>query len=103
MEAKKPHGPRPLADVLGKVLAKYDIAGTTARLDLERGWLAAIGPELAPRARVGALRRGTLEVHVDSSALLQELAGYRKEELLATLRANLRHSVVTALRFRRGE
>ncbi len=103
MEPKKPYGPRKLGDVLGAVLAKYDAVGTTAKIDLERAWHAAIGPELAPKAKAGAFRRGTLEILVDSSPLLQELAGFRKEELLAAVQQHVRHSKVTALKFRRGE
>ena len=101
MEGKKPSGPHKLGDLLGAVLAKYDAAGTTARSDLERAWSTALGPDLARRARVGALRRGTLEILVESSALIQELC-YRQEELLAAVQANVQHNRVAALRFRRG-
>jgi predicted nucleic acid-binding Zn ribbon protein len=96
------HGPRAMKDILGAVLAKYDLAGTTGRLELERAWAAAAGPPTAAATRVGALKHGTLEILVQSSILLQELEGFRKEDLLAAVQANVRHSRVTGLRFRKG-
>ena len=102
MDGKKFSGPKKIGDLLGMVLAKYNAVGTTARIDLERAWRTAAGPELAEQAKVGALRRGTLEILVPSSALLHELEGFRKRELLEAVQTHVLHSRVTALRFRKG-
>lgn len=94
-------GPRRIGDVLGKVLARYGYSETTAQRELEEGWREVAGPLVHQRTRVGSLRRGTLEILVDNSVLLQELEGFRKAELLAALQARVQHSNVSQLRFRR--
>ena len=45
---------------------------------LEAAWRDAAGPLMAKYTRVGQIRRGTLEVLVANSTLLQEL-GFQKQ------------------------
>ena len=52
-------------------------------------------------AGCGAIRRGVLDILVDNSMLLQELEGFRKQELLAQLKEVVRHSTLTGLKFRK--
>jgi hypothetical protein len=98
---RKPGNPHRLGDVLGAVMAKYGLAATTARAELERAWLQVAEPELQEHTRVGALRRGVLEILVDNSILLQELEGFGKHELLNRLKETVRHSTLTGLKFRK--
>jgi predicted nucleic acid-binding Zn ribbon protein len=72
------------------------------RLRLEESWRSVVGPERAAHTRVGALRRGVLEIVVDNAVLLQELAHYQKRRLLAQLRARMPTVHLTDLRFRAG-
>jgi predicted nucleic acid-binding Zn ribbon protein len=67
----------------------------------EAAWHEAAGPMIAEYTRVGALRRGTLDVVVANSTLLQEL-GFRKQELMQALTKLLPEEGVKALRFRVG-
>lgn len=94
-------GPKKIGDLLGKVLARYSYGQTTARTELEESWQKVAGERIAKHARVGAFRRGVLEVLVDNSTLLQELESFHKQTLLAQLQGTVRHSSIRTLRFRR--
>lgn len=94
-------GPSRVGEVIGRMLCRRGITQLTARALLENGWRSAVGTELSERTKVGALRRGVLEILVDSPILLQELDGYRKDELLGRLQAALPAKPIAALRFRR--
>jgi predicted nucleic acid-binding Zn ribbon protein len=52
-------------------------------------WVAAAGEETAAHSWPRNVRRGVLTVEVDSSALLAELAGYRRAALLGALAGGL--------------
>jgi predicted nucleic acid-binding Zn ribbon protein len=67
----------------------------------DAAWREAAGPLAAKYTRVGSLRRGTLEVVVANSPLLQEL-GFQKTELLKRLAELLPDDGITGLRFRVG-
>ena len=67
----------------------------------EVAWREAAGPLAAKYTRVGQLRRGTLEVVVANSTLVQEL-GFQRTELLKTLTELLPHEGIKGLRFRVG-
>lgn len=94
-------GPKRLGDLLGAVLARSGYGSVTLRLELERAWAEAAGPEVARHARVGSERNGNLEILVDNAALLQELEGFRKEELLEAVGRSLPGRGLKSLRFRR--
>ena len=97
----KPGGPHKIGDVLGKVLARYGCTQTTAQLELEQVWRQVAGERIHPRTRVGSLRRGTLEILVDNSVLLQELESFQKHSLLSKMQQLLEHNKIENLRFRR--
>jgi predicted nucleic acid-binding Zn ribbon protein len=95
-------GPTNLADVLGPLFAARGWGRKSERVRLEGAWAEAAGPAAAAESRVVALRRGVLEVEVRAGVLLQELAQFRKRELLAALRLLLTNVPVTDLKFRAG-
>jgi predicted nucleic acid-binding Zn ribbon protein len=95
-------GPEPLKEVLSRLFALRGWGRQQGRLRLEQAWEDAIGPEHAPHTRLGAHRRGVLEVLVDSGVVLQELAHYHKRRLLEALRKQLPDTTFTDLRFRAG-
>lgn len=95
-------GPERLGPVLSRLFALRGWGRKQGRLQLERAWAEAAGPEHAAQTRVGALRRGVLEIVVASSVLLQELASYHKRRLLEQLRRRLPGVTLTDLRFRAG-
>ena len=97
-----PRGPELLAEVLGRLFTARGWGRRQDRLHLEKAWSEVVGPEFAAQTRVGAVRRGVLEVMVANSVLLQELAHYHKRRLLEGLRGKLPGTTLTDLRFRAG-
>lgn len=97
----KPRGPRKIGDLIGRVMAKYGATQSTAQLERERAWKQVADERIRAHTRVGSMRRGTLEILVDSAPLLMELQGFRREELLAKLKQQVEHCEIKALRFTR--
>lgn len=95
-------GPEPLAEILARLFAARGWGRRQERGRLEQAWAEAVGPEDARHTRLGAFRRGTLEVIVANAVLMQELAHYRKKKLLERLRGLLPGTTVADLRFRSG-
>ena len=100
--ADGPAGPEALGEIHSRVFTARGWGRKQDRLRLEQAWAAAVGPEHAPHTRLGALRRGVLEVEVTSAVLMQELAHFHNRRLLQELRRRLTDTPVTDLRFRAG-
>ena len=79
-------GPQPLANSINQLLARRGYAQVETSAACAEAWAAAAGPELAAASQAGEVRRGTLEITVQNSAVLQELT-FRKTELLRKLTA----------------
>jgi predicted nucleic acid-binding Zn ribbon protein len=95
-------GPEPLGEILSCLFAARGWGRRQSRLRLEDTWRAVAGPQAAAHTRVGAWRRGVLEVEVDNAVLLQELAHFHKRRLLQQLRDRLPEETLHDLRFRAG-
>ncbi len=95
-------GPRALSDILGELFTVRGYGRFLARQELEDAWNAAVGEPLCRQARPGEVRRGVLNVTVSHPALLEELAAFRKPELLAALRAGAPGTTIHDIRFRVG-
>lgn len=95
-------GPENLSDILGRMFAARGWGRKSERERLERAWLDAVGEELGGQTRPGGFRRGVLEIEVRNGVLMQELAQFRKRELLVKLRTVLPGVTVTNLKFRVG-
>lgn len=93
-------GPRPIGEALAELISLRGWARVSANEDLERLWGEVAGEAVAERTRVGTIKRGVLQVAVDNSALLSELAGFRKGELLAGLNERAPELRLRDLRFR---
>ena len=96
-------GPEAVGEILSRLFTARGWGRRQERLRLEEVWAEAIGAAGAAHTRVGSLRRGVLEVVVDSAALLHELASFQKRRLLQELRQRLPpNTPLTDLRFRAG-
>ena len=93
-------GPENLAEILSRIFTARGWGRRSDRLHLERAWEEVAGPKVAPFTRLGALRRGVLEVQVGNAALLSELSGFHKRRLLEQLRRRLPGTPIGDLRFR---
>jgi hypothetical protein len=89
-----------IGDILGEVTSLRGLATTRGTERLEEAWRQAVGEVTAKYSRVGPLRRGTLEILVANSVLLQELAGFQKQSLLSRLQEILKTNQIRDLRFR---
>ena len=96
-----PRRPTPIADVLAELMARKGLGRVQSTRRKEAAWSDAAGELFAEHTRVGALRRGTFEVIVGNSTLLQELV-FRKRELLLSLQDRLPEEGIHDLRFRLG-
>jgi predicted nucleic acid-binding Zn ribbon protein len=96
-----PRGPEPIGNILADLMARHGFARLESTAALEAAWRQAAGEMLARYTRVGAIRRGKLEVLVANSTLLQEMT-FQKATLLARLAALLPDHPIKDLRFRVG-
>ena len=94
-------GPERIADVLADLMARRGYARVQSGEAYEAAWHAAAGPLAAQYSRVGALRRGTLEVVVANSTLIQEFT-FQKAFILKTLNEQLPDHAIKNVRFRLG-
>ena len=90
MASPKRRGPKPLSDILGELFAARGYGRLRGLEELEEAWNAAVGEPGCRQTRVGEVRRGVLNVTVAHSTLLEELAAFRKPQLLAALRRTRR-------------
>ena len=97
-----PSHPEKLGEILGRLFTARGWGRRHERVQLEETWQAVVGASGARHTSVGALRRGVLEIVVDSAVLLQELAHFHKRRLLEQLRSRLPSMTINDLRFRHG-
>ncbi len=97
-----PSQPEKLGEILGRLFAARGWGRRHERAQLEEAWSAVMEAVGAGHTRVGVLRRGVLEIVVDSSVLLQELAHFHKRRLLEQLRSRLPGVTINNLCFRAG-
>src|SRR5438874_10368758 len=98
----KDSGPESIAEILSRLFTARGWGRRQDRLRLEQAWAEVAGPELAKQTRVGAIRRGVLEIETSNASLLQELAGFHKRRLLDGLKTKLTGVPLKDLRFRAG-
>jgi predicted nucleic acid-binding Zn ribbon protein len=94
--------PETIGNILSELMARHGIARIQSTEQLESAWRQAAGPLAGQYTRVGAIRRGVLEVVVANSTLVQEL-GYQKNEILAGLQKLLPDMGIKCLRFKAGK
>ncbi len=96
-----PRGPQRIGNVLADLMARRGFTRVQSGEAREAAWREAAGEPANRFTRVGALKRGTLEVTVANSAILQELT-FRKAQLLAGMSERLPDEKIRNLRFRLG-
>jgi predicted nucleic acid-binding Zn ribbon protein len=93
--------PKPIADIMAQLMARRGYAREQAAATYDDAWQAAAGEAVCRFTRPGAIRRGTLEVLVANSTLMQELT-FQKSALFEKLKRLLPDEKLTGLRFRVG-
>jgi hypothetical protein len=99
MPERRGGAPEPISDVLDRVLR--GVRPAARRGGIAESWAAAAG-DLAAETRPASLQRGILTVEVRSAALLAELEGFRRDELLRRLLETEGSGRIAGLRFRLG-
>jgi predicted nucleic acid-binding Zn ribbon protein len=92
--------PQKLGDVLAQLTARHGFARVRSQVMYDDAWRDVAG-DLANRSRVGALRRGVLEITVSHSTLVQEML-FQKPRLLEGLASRLPGQEIKDLKFRVG-
>ncbi|WP_435018091.1 DUF721 domain-containing protein [Tundrisphaera sp. TA3] len=94
--------PKALSDILGNLFAARGYGRLMGAGELEAAWNAAVGEPASRQTKVGAVRRGILNVTVAHPILIDELSSYRKPEILAALRREAPGTPIHDIRFRVG-
>jgi predicted nucleic acid-binding Zn ribbon protein len=92
--------PKKIADVVAQLIHKRGYGRLSANEQLAEAWTTAAGT-LARFSRPGKLGRGTLEVTVTNSTIMQEFT-FQKERILTELTEKLPDAKIRNLRFRVG-
>jgi hypothetical protein len=96
----RPAPSSPIRELVAQVLKQHGIGGDSRLRKVVAAWRDAAGAEFFADSRVTGFKSGILTVEVDSAALLQELAVYRKRELLMALKE--KEPGVVDVRFKPG-
>ena len=94
--------PKPLKNVLSQVMQRKGYAQLQTAAACNDAWRVAVGERFAPLTEAGQVRRGTLEVIVANSLLMQEL-GFEKERLITALQQALPDAGIKTIRFKIGK
>ncbi len=93
--------PKSAAQVLGHLMARKGYAQTESANELESVWNNIVEPKWKMKTKVGAIRRGVLEITVSNSNVNQHLE-FAKRKLLTELQTQLPKYNLKDLRFRVG-
>ena len=85
------------------MLKASPLGHTLEHVEIYSIWRAVIGREIARHTRVAGMWGNILRIEVDSSPWLYELSGFRKEQILAALRKNLKKTKIIDIQFRIGK
>ena len=88
-----------LGEILGRSLVKPARRSRAQIARAKRKWVSVVGQDLAGHTSPRSVRRGVLTVEVDSSALLAELAGYRRDEIITGLSSGEDSIGIRAVKF----
>jgi predicted nucleic acid-binding Zn ribbon protein len=90
-----------LREAVASFLETSGLSRQTLQDQVGRAWCEIVGPDVVRHTRLGrAIRRGVLRVEVDSPAVLAELSGFRKGELLKGLQERIRRKHIEEIRFK---
>jgi len=94
--------PKKIADVIAQLITQRGYGRIEANEELADVWATAAGEPLATHSRPGKLRRGTLDVTVTNSTIMQEFT-FQRQRILTELGRRLPGAKIRDLRFRVGQ
>ncbi len=90
--------PKKVGNVIARLMQRRGYAQIENARRLEEAWKSVIG-DFASTTRVGSVRRGTLEVWVASSLMMQEMT-FQKKRILQAMRQAYPEGKISKIRFR---
>ncbi len=98
-----PRSVHTLRDAIASFLESTGLSRATVSDQIGRAWVEVLGPAIAKHTRLSrTVRQGVLTVEVDSSALLSELSGFRKAEILRGLQDRVKRRHIEDIKFKLG-
>ncbi len=94
--------PQTAGDLLSRLISRRGFTQDQFNEALQQVWQAAAGPQFAGKTQATVIRRGVLEVLVDSSPAMQQLA-FCKSKLLKQLQTELPDAQIRSIRFKVGK
>lgn len=101
---RRQHHPRkakPMNSVVARILAETGVGQTQSQQQLRNAWSNAAGKVIASVTATGKLRRGVLEIIVESSAVMQQLT-FKKSQLLVSINEQYKDAQIKDIRFKVG-
>jgi len=102
LEAARATPARRADAVLPAVLKDLRLETHQAGAEIVKVWNVLLDPVITAHAQPVNLHRGTLFVHVDSSAWLAEIVRYRRKEILDRLQHGFGRATIQRISFRLG-
>lgn len=93
--------PKRTGDIIGQMMARQGYSQTKSNEELNEAWEIAVGPTLMKSTKAGRISRGVLEVHVASSAAMNQLS-FKKKQLLSAIQQQLPQNKIKDIRFKLG-
>jgi hypothetical protein len=93
--------PKKIADVLAQLITTRGYGRFQSDANLTTAWQQAAGEKIAAYTRPGRIRRGTLEVTVTNSTVVQELT-FQKPQIITQLKTAMPDANIRDIRFRIG-
>lgn len=93
--------PQKAADVLSRLISRRGFTQDHFNDELQSAWIKVAGKTFANKTQATVIKRGTLEVLVESSPAMQQLA-FSKTKLLKQLQTELPDARIKAIRFKVG-
>ena len=92
--------PTPLSTVISELIQKKGLARVQGNAQLVGICKSVAGEKVSGRTKVLGLKRGVLQVGVDNSALMNELASFQKVGFLRTFQKEHSERKITDIRFK---
>ncbi len=93
--------PKRTGDIIGQMMARQGYAQNKSNDELNEAWEIAVGPMFQKSTKAGRISRGVLEVHVASSAAMNQLS-FQKKKLLSAMQQQLPQNKIKDIRFKLG-
>jgi hypothetical protein len=92
-------GPRRIGSIINQLMARRGYAQVESASVMEASVAKVVSPVLLKSMRVGAVKRGVLQIFANDSSAMQELT-FLKRKILKTVQLDHPSAKITDVRFR---